>query len=227
VYAFDENFMLPLSHDEVVHGKGSLLARMPGDDWQRFANLRLLLGYMAASPGKKLLFMGGEFGQEREWNHDESLDWHLLESPLHAGVSRWAADLNKLYRSLPALHALDCDPSGFEWVDLHDAENSVLAFLRHSASGERSVLVAVNFTPVTREGYRVGVPVGGVWREVANSDAADYGGSGVGNLGAVEAEDVVSHGRPCSLALTLPPLGIVILECGVMFEAPSVPSPDA
>jgi 1,4-alpha-glucan branching enzyme len=220
VYAFDENFMLPLSHDEVVHGKGSLLQRMPGDDWQRFANLRLLLGYMAASPGKKLLFMGGEFGQEREWTHEGSLDWHLLESPLHAGVCRWAGDLNRLYGSRPALHALDCDPAGFEWVDLHDAENSVLAFLRRGPADE-IVLVAVNFTPVTREGYRVGVPVGGRWREIANSDASDYGGSGVGNLGAVECEDVTSHGRPYSLALTLPPLGIVMLE------APPGPASDA
>jgi 1,4-alpha-glucan branching enzyme len=211
VYAFDENFMLPLSHDEVVHGKGSLLARMPGDEWQRFANLRLLLGYMAASPGKKLLFMGGEFGQEREWNHDTSLDWHLLEEPLHAGVCRWAADLNRLYRSVPALHALDCDPAGFAWVDLHDAEHSVLAFLRRSPSGA-SVLVALNFTPVAREGYRLGVPAGGTWREIANSDAADYGGSGVGNLGAVEAADVESHGHPFSVSLTLPPLGVVMLE---------------
>jgi 1,4-alpha-glucan branching enzyme len=211
VYAFDENFMLPLSHDEVVHGKGSLLGRMPGDEWQRFANLRLLLGYMAASPGKKLLFMGGEFGQEREWNHDASLDWHLLESPLHAGVCRWAADVNRLYRAVPALHSLDCDPAGFEWVDLHDAEHSVLAFLRRSPSGA-SVLVALNFTPVAREGYRLGVPAGGTWREIANSDAADYGGSGVGNLGAVEATDVESHGRPFSVSLTLPPLGVVMLE---------------
>jgi 1,4-alpha-glucan branching enzyme len=213
VYAFDENFMLPLSHDEVVHGKGSLLARMPGDEWQRFANLRLLLGYMAAAPGKKLLFRGGEFGQEREWNHDSSLDWHLLESPLHAGVSHWAADLNRLYRSVPALHELDCDPAGFEWVDLHDAEHSVLAFLRRAGSnGDRTVLVVANFTPVPREGYRLGVPSGGTWHEVANSDAADYGGSGVGNLGAVEAEEAPSHGRPFSLPLTLPPLGIVMLE---------------
>jgi 1,4-alpha-glucan branching enzyme len=221
VYAFDENFMLPLSHDEVVHGKGSLLGRMPGDDWQRFANLRLLLGYMAASPGKKLLFMGGEFGQEREWNHDSSLDWHLLESPLHEGLSRWAGDLNALYRSRPALHALDCDPAGFQWVDLHDAENSVLAFLRLSEAGE-AVLVALNFTPVPREGYRLGVPFGGTWSELANSDAADYGGSGVGNLGAAEATEVESHGRPFSLCLTLPPLGIVMLE-----GPPPSPAPDA
>ncbi len=214
VYAFDENFMLPLSHDEVVHGKGSLLGRMPGDEWQRFANLRLLLGYMAASPGKKLLFMGGEFGQEREWNHDTSLDWHLLDSPLHAGVSRWAADLNRLYQAVPALHMLDNDPAGFEWVDLHDAENSVLAYLRRSAPGldDGAVLVAVNFTPIPREGYRLGVPCGGTWRELANSDAGEYGGSGVGNLGAVEALQEPSHGRPWSVCLTLPPLGIVMLE---------------
>jgi 1,4-alpha-glucan branching enzyme len=213
VYAFDENFMLPLSHDEVVHGKGSLLARMPGDEWQRFANLRLLFGYMAASPGKKLLFMGGEFGQEREWGHDSSLDWHLLESPLHAGLCRWAADLNALYRSVPAMHELDCESAGFEWVDLHDAEHSVLAFLRRGRSDEGSaVLVVANFTPVPREGYRLGVPSGGSWREVANSDATDYGGSGVGNLGAVDAEEVASHGRPWSLPLMLPPLGIVMLE---------------
>ncbi|MBV8295984.1 MAG: 1,4-alpha-glucan branching protein GlgB [Acidimicrobiia bacterium] len=210
VYAFDENFMLPLSHDEVVHGKGSLLGRMPGDEWQRFANLRLLLGYMVASPGKKLLFMGGEFGQEREWNHDASLDWHLLESPLHAGACWWAADLNSAYRSVAALHTLDADPSGFEWVDLHDAENCVLGFLRRSASGH-SVLVALNFTPVPRAGYRLGVPAGGTWREIANSNAADYGGSGVGNLGAVEAEELESHGRPWSVALTLPPLAVVML----------------
>jgi 1,4-alpha-glucan branching enzyme len=220
VYAFDENFMLPLSHDEVVHGKGSLLERMPGDDWQRFANLRLLLGYMAATPGKKLMFMGGEFGQEREWNHDRSLDWHLLQSPLHAGVCRWAADVNRLYQSLAALHTLDCDPAGFEWVDLHDAENSVLSFLRRGDAGE-SVLVAVNFTPVPRAGYRLGVPVGGTWREVANSDAEVYGGSGVGNLGAVDAEELESHGRPYSLPLALPPLGIVMLE------APPAPSSGA
>jgi 1,4-alpha-glucan branching enzyme len=211
VYAFDENFMLPLSHDEVVHGKGSLLGRMPGDDWQRHANLRLLLGYMTASPGKKLLFMGAELAQEREWSHESSLDWHLLDSPLHAGVARWVADVNRLYASVPALHSLDSDPAGFEWVDLHDAENSVLAFLRRGKDGS-PVLVACNFTPVPRYGYRLGVPVGGLWREIANSDAESYGGSGVGNLGAVEAENVESHGRPFSLPLTLPPLGIVLLE---------------
>jgi 1,4-alpha-glucan branching enzyme len=204
----------------MVHGKGSLIGKMSGDRWQRFANLRAYFTFMWSHPGKKLLFMGGEFGQEREWNHDTSLDWHLLESELHAGVCRWAGDVNALYRSLPALHALDCDPAGFEWVDLHDAENSVLAFLRHAPSGEGSVLVAANFTPVPREGYRLGVPAGGTWREVANSDAEDYGGSGVGNLGAVEAEDFESHGRPFSLVLRLPPLGIVMLE------APSASSSD-
>jgi 1,4-alpha-glucan branching enzyme len=218
VYAFDENFMLPLSHDEVVHGKGSLLARMPGDEWQQFANLRLLFGYMTASPGKKLLFMGGEIAQGREWSHEASLDWHLLESPLHAGVSRWTADLNALYRSVPALHEQDCDAAGFEWVDLHDAENSVLAFLRRAKDGS-AVLVAANFTPIPRHGYRLGVPSGGMWREVANSDASDYGGSGVGNLGAIEAEESESHGRPWSLSLTLPPLGIVMLE------SPASPAP--
>src|SRR5437899_6095636 len=167
--------MLPLSHDEVVHGKGSLLARMPGDEWQQFANLRLLLGYMAATPGKKLLFMGGEFGQGREWDHESSLDWHQLELPQHEGVRRWVADVNRLYRSVPALYSQDCDPTGFEWVDLHDAENSVLAFLRRGA-GDSVVLVAANFTPVPRHGYRLGVPSGGVWQEMANSDATDYGG---------------------------------------------------
>ena len=222
VYAFDENFMLPLSHDEVVHGKGSLLARMPGDEWQRFANLRLLLGYMAASPGKKLLFMGGEFGQEREWNHDASLDWHLLDSPLHSGLCRWAGDLNRLYVSVPALHVLDCDPAGFEWVDLHGADQSVLAFLRRSASGA-SVLVALNFTPIPRESYRLGVPFGGTWREIANSDAGDYGGSGVGNLGAVEGAEVESHGRPWSVSLTLPPLGVVMLEGPAPSSAAAAP----
>jgi 1,4-alpha-glucan branching enzyme len=211
VYAFDENFMLPLSHDEVVHGKGSLLARMPGDEWQQFANLRLLFGYMTASPGKKLLFMGGEIAQVAEWSHESSLDWHLLDSPLHAGVCRWTADANRLYRDTPALHDLDCDAAGFEWVDLHDAENSVLAFLRRAGDGS-TVLVVANFTPIPRHGYRVGVPLGGTWREIANSDAADYGGSGVGNLGAVDAEERESHGRPWSLPLTLPPLGIVMLE---------------
>jgi 1,4-alpha-glucan branching enzyme len=211
VYAYSERYVLPLSHDEVVYGKGSLLGKMPGDEWQRFANLRLLLGYMTAAPGKKLLFMGGEFGQGREWNHDSSLDWHLLESPLHAGLCQWAADMNRLYASVPALHELDCDPAGFEWVDLHDAEHSVLAFLRRAPSGQ-SVLVAANFTPVPRDGYTLGVPSGGTWREIANSDAEAYGGSGVGNLGAVEASEVESHGRPWSLTLTLPPLGFVMLE---------------
>src|SRR5438874_1963177 len=184
VYAFDENFMLPLSHDEVVHGKGSLLGRMPGDQWQRFANLRLLFGYMAAQPGKKLLFMGGEFGQEREWAHDHSLDWHLVDEPLHAGVCRWVADLNRLYASCAALHDQAVDPAGFEWIEAGDADQSVLTFLRRSKAGEL-VLVACNFTPVPRNNYRIGVPRPGRWPELANSDAEAYGGSGTAGPGGV------------------------------------------
>jgi len=212
VYAFTENFMLPLSHDEVVHGKASLLSRMPGDDWQKFANLRLLLSYMWAQPGKKLLFMGGEFGQREEWRHDESLEWHLTQYAPHAGLQRLVADLNRFYRQEPALHQADCDPAGFQWVDANDADNSVLSFLRQDAAGEEVMLVVCNFTPVPRQGYRVGVPRPGRWREVLNSDAADYGGSGQGNLGAVEADSTPFHGRPWSLALNVPPLGAVFLK---------------
>jgi len=210
LYAFTENFVLPLSHDEVVHGKGSLLEKMPGDRWQRFANLRLLFGYMYAQPGKKLLFMGGEFGQPFEWNHEEELPWHLLSDPLHRGVSLWVRDLNRLLQEEPALHRLDFSPEGFEWVDASDYEQSVLAFLRR-AEGEE-VLVVLNFTPVPRFNYRVGVPKGGLWRELLNSDAALYGGSGLGNLGGVGAEKVPSHGRPFSLCLTLPSLAVVFLK---------------
>jgi 1,4-alpha-glucan branching enzyme len=209
-YAFSENFVLPLSHDEVVHGKGALIGKMPGDEWQQFANLRLLYGYMWTHPGKKLLFMGGEFGQRREWHHDESLEWHVLRYPLHAGVQRWIADLNQLYRATPALHELDFSDAGFEWIDCDDADLSVLSFLRLSGSGP-PVLVACNFTPVPREGYRLGVPRGGRWRERLNSDAADYGGSGQGNLGAVEAEPRGAHGRAHSVSLRLPPLAVVVL----------------
>ncbi|MGH2704640.1 MAG: 1,4-alpha-glucan branching protein GlgB [Actinomycetota bacterium] len=212
LYAFTENFMLPLSHDEVVHGKGSLAGMMPGDDWQKLANLRLLLGYQFTQAGKKLLFMGGEFGQWREWDHDGSLDWHLLEDRRHEGVRRWVADLNRLYASEPALHERDCDPSGFEWVDANDADGSALTFLRRGSSTDEWVLVACNFTPVPRPNYLVGVPRGGFWSEIANSDADDYGGSGQGNLGGVEANVVGAHGRPRSLTITLPPLGMVILK---------------
>jgi 1,4-alpha-glucan branching enzyme len=211
VYAYSENFILPLSHDEVVHGKGSLLAKMPGDDWQRFANLRAYLGFMWGHPGKKLLFMGGEFGQSREWSHDRELDWQELDDPKHQGVQRLVRDLNLLLRAAPALHRMDSDPAGFAWVEANDADNSVLAFLR--LAGEAApVLVVCNFTPVVREDYRVGVPRAGRWVERINTDAQDYGGSSVGNLGMIEAEPIPAHGRPYSLRLTLPPLATLIFE---------------
>jgi 1,4-alpha-glucan branching enzyme len=210
-YAFHENFMLPISHDEVVHGKGSLIAKLPGDEWQRFANLRLLLGYMWAHPGKKLLFMGCEFGQSREWNHDTSLDWHLLQYGSHAGAQAWLRDLNGVYKTRPALFGRDFSNNGFEWVDCHDSDESIISFLRRGQNGEM-MLVVINATPVVRENYRVGVPVGGYWREVLNSDAPEYGGSGKGNSGGVNAEDYAYHGRPVSLQLCLPPLGMLFLE---------------
>lgn len=212
IYAFHENFMLPLSHDEVVHGKGSLLRRMPGDDWQRFANLRTLLSYMYAQPGKKLLFMGGEFGQSDEWNHEKSLDWHLLEHAPHAGLKRMVRDLNHLYRKEPALHELDCDPKGFEWLDANDSHQSVLCFLRSGQSTGDAVAAVANFTPVPRAKYRIGVPRGGYWREIFNSDAKEYGGSGQGNPGLVQAEAFPYHGRQQSLTLTLPPLSFILLK---------------
>jgi 1,4-alpha-glucan branching enzyme len=212
LYAFTENFVLPLSHDEVVHGKGSLLGKMPGDDWQKFANLRLLHGYMYTQPGKKLLFMGGEFGQWREWNHDESLEWHLCQYAPHAGVQRWIEDLNQLYRSEPALHELDAHPAGFEWIDCNDALVSVVSCLRKGRSTDDLMLVVCNFTPVPRLNYRVGAPRGGFWQEVRNSDAQEYGGSGYGNMGGAEAGPVPCHGRPHSLNLTLPPLGVVFFK---------------
>jgi 1,4-alpha-glucan branching enzyme len=217
LYAFSENFLLPLSHDEVVHGKGSLIGRMPGDEWQKFANLRCLLGYMFAQPGKKLLFMGCEFGQVREWNHDDELDWHLLDRPMHAGLQRWVTDLNTFYRDSRASHATDFDAHGFEWVDADDSRNSVLTWLR-GRPGETRLLIAVNFTPVVRDGYRIGVPAGGTWTERLNSDAGIYGGTGVGNLGAVESSPEPWHGRPDSIVVTLPPLGILV------FEGPPVPA---
>jgi 1,4-alpha-glucan branching enzyme len=212
VYAFSEHFVLPLSHDEVVHGKGSLLGKMAGDDWQKLANLRLLYGYMFTQPGRKLLFMGGELAQRREWSHDASLDWHLLEHEPHRGVMRWLRDLNTLYRGEPALHALDDDWRGFSWIDCNDADQSVLVYLRRGPVPEDSVLVACNFTPVPRHNYRVGVESDGDWLEVLNGDAALYGGSGVGNLGRVRAAPVSWHGQPQSLNLTLPPLAMVVFR---------------
>jgi len=209
IYAFHENFVLPLSHDEVVYGKGSLLGKMPGDEWQRFANLRALLGYMYAQPGKKLLFMGGEIAQWSEWQHDQSLDWHALVEPRHSGMRQWIQDLNRFYRSEPALHELDCDPAGFEWIDCRDAESSIVILLRKGRREGRAVLVACNFTPVARPNYRVGVPRGGTWKEALNSDAKYYGGSGMGNMGEIEAAPVPCHGRHFSLSLTLPPLAIL------------------
>ncbi len=211
VYAFSENFQLPLSHDEVVHGKGSLIGKMPGDDWRKRANLRLLLGWMWTHPGKKLLFMGGEFGQWREWSHDRELDWGLLDDPAHAGIARWVEDLNRLLREHPALHQLDFDAAGFEWVDCHDAENSVFSWLRKARDG-RVLLVVANFTPVPRPDYLVGVPRAGRWRERLNSDAALYGGSGVGNQGGADTVPVSAHGRYQALNLKLPPLGVLVFE---------------
>jgi 1,4-alpha-glucan branching enzyme len=211
VYAFNENFMLPLSHDEVVHGKGSLYNKMPGDEWQRAANLRLLLGHMWTHPGKKLLFMGGEFGQQLEWNHDAALQWSLLQQPSHAGVQRWVSDLNALYRDHRALHEVDFKPEGFEWVDMQNAELSVFAFLRKARDGT-PLLVVANFTPVPREDYLVGVPRRGRWRERLNSDAPIYGGSGIGNLGGVSTVPVSVHGHFQALNLRLPPLGLLVFE---------------
>jgi 1,4-alpha-glucan branching enzyme len=212
VYAFTENFALPLSHDEVVHGKGSLLGKMPGDDWQKFANLRLLFGYMYGQPAKKLLFMGGELGQRGEWSHEGSLEWHLLEWEPHRGLQRWVEELNRRYRSEPALHELDTDPAGFEWIDANDTASSTLTFLRKARSNGDIILVAYNFTPVPRQDYRVGVPRAGYWKEILNSDAKEYGGGGWGNLGGLEAAPVPCHGRPCSLSLTVPPLAAVFLK---------------
>jgi 1,4-alpha-glucan branching enzyme len=211
IYAFHENFVLPLSHDEVVYGKRSLLNKMPGDEWQKFANLRLLLGYMYAQPGKKLLFMGGEFGQQREWQHDQGLEWNLLERPFHAQLQRWVAELNRFYRETRALHEVDFEPVGFEWIDCNDADTSVVSLLRKGRGDNVAVMAVCNFTPVVRANYRVGAPCGGVWRELLNSDAKEYGGSGVGNLGVAEAAPIPFHGRRFSLTLSVPPLAIIFL----------------
>lgn len=209
-YAFHENFVLPLSHDEVVYGKGSLIGKMPGDSWTQFAGLRSLFGYMWAHPGKKLLFMGGEFGQRREWTHEGELEWWVLDQPEHGGLRHWMGDLNRFYRTHPPLYELDFDAAGFQWIDADDSEGSVLSFLRHSRDG-RQVLVVCNFTPVLRANYILGVPRAGRWCEALNSDATIYGGSGTGNLGGVDTTPVAAHGHYQSLTLTLPPLGVLFL----------------
>ena len=212
LYAFHENFVLPISHDEVVHGKGSLLSKMAGDRWQKFANLRAYYGFMFAHPGKKLLFMGCEFGQEREWNHDHSLDWHTLSDPAHAGMKDLVRDLNSLYRSRPALYQRDCEWNGFEWLEVNDSDNSVIAFLRRSGSGDQTVIAVSNFTPVPRHNYRIRVPESGFWQEILNTDSACYGGSNVGNQGGVWSESIPWGGGNHSVNLTIPPLATVYLE---------------
>jgi 1,4-alpha-glucan branching enzyme len=211
MYAWAERFVLPLSHDEVVHGKGSLIRKMPGDRWQQFANLRLLYAYQWSQPGKKLLFMGQEFAQWAEWNHDASLDWHLLGDPAHRQIQLLVGELNRLYRSEPALHELDCEPAGFQWLSANDAEKSVIVYERIGRHDER-VIVALNFTPVPRHNYRVGVTRPGLWSEILNTDAVELGGSGHGNLGAIEAAPVRANERPFSLTLTVPPLGAVFMR---------------
>jgi 1,4-alpha-glucan branching enzyme len=213
LYAFSENFVLPLSHDEVVHGKGSLISKMPGDYWQKFANLRALYGFMWAHPGKKLLFMGGEFAQWNEWNSAGSLDWNLPDYPLHAGMQALIRDLNQLYRSTPALYEIDFEPGGFEWISPNDSDNSVIAFQRRGKDQSRVMLCVCNFTPVVREGYRIGAPGPGVYRERLNTDSHYYGGSNVGcEFGGVDAQAIHSHGREWSIVLTLPPLATLFLE---------------
>ncbi len=209
VYAFNENFILPLSHDEVKPPMGALPVKMPGDDWQKFANVRLLFGYQFALPGKKLMFMGDEFGQWREWDHDQPIDWSLLEHARHQGLRRWVRDLNTAYRGIPALHERDCQPEGFDWVDCNDVEASVLSLLRRGHRSDDPVLIACNFMPTPRYNYRLGVPFGGTWEEILNSDAPLYGGSGQGNMGTLKAAPVHAHGHSNSLNLTLPPLAMV------------------
>jgi 1,4-alpha-glucan branching enzyme len=213
LYAWHENFILPLSHDEVVHGKGALHAKMPGDDWQKFANLRAYYAFMYGHPGKKLLFMGGEFGQTHEWYHDASLDWHLLRmGPYHRGLQRLVQDLNRLYRAEPALHQVDFEPAGFQWIDCNDWEGSAISFLRRARDPEEFLVIVCNFTPVIRRGYRLGVPRGGYYREVINTDAEIYGGSNVGNAGGLRAEPIPWQHFPWSISATLPPLGGLVLK---------------
>ena len=211
-YAFYENFVLSFSHDEVVHGKGSLIGKMPGDDWQKFANLRLLYGYMYGYPGKKLLFMGDEIAQRKEWNHDTSLEWHLLQYPPHQGMHDWVKELNRLYRKEKALYELDFESAGYEWIDFSDWEQSIISFIRKGKTTSDIILVACNFTPMPRHNYRIGVPRGDIWNEILNSDASVYGGSGIGNPGPLQAELVSAHGREFSIPLTLPPLGVIFLK---------------
>lgn len=212
LYAYSENFVLSLSHDEIVYGKGSLINKMPGDTWQKFANLRLLYGYMFTHPGKKMLFMGGEFGQWNEWNHDGSLDWHLVDQPFHSGLKKWIDDLNSIYTSQPGLYEKDFDSNGFEWIDCTDVMESVLIYLRKGKSADADIIIACNFTPEVRKNYKIGVNQSGYWHELLNSNAEIYGGSGIGNEGGCEANPVPSHGRPNSITATLPPLGILVFK---------------
>jgi 1,4-alpha-glucan branching enzyme len=212
LYAFNENFILPFSHDEVVHGKGSMMSKLPGDPWQRAATLRLLYTFMYVHPGKKLLFMGGEVGQWREWSHEESLDWHLLAGNLHSGLHRFVGTLNEVYRTQPALHEIDFEPGGFEWIDCNDYESSIISLIRRGHSDDEWIVAVMNWTPVVRKNYRVGVPLGGYYQEILNSDAAFYGGGNVGNEGGLVAEVFEAHSRPFSLSLTLPPLGGIVLK---------------
>jgi 1,4-alpha-glucan branching enzyme len=212
LYAFTENFILPFSHDEVVHGKGSMLSKIPGDVWQKHATLRTLYGYMFGHPGKKLMFMGGEFGQWREWNHDASLDWNLLEEPMHRGLRRWVRDLNQVYQHEAALHEVDFDGAGFSWIDCNDNENSVVSLIRRARDPNDFCIVVANFTPVPRAAYRIGVPEGGWYRELLNSDGAIYGGGDVGNAGGILAEPIPAHGFDYSISLLVPPLGFLLLK---------------
>jgi 1,4-alpha-glucan branching enzyme len=215
MYAYSENFVLPFSHDEVVHGKGSMIRKMSGDAWRRWANLRALYGLMYALPGKKLLFMGCEFGQFAEWNHDRSLDWHELEDPAARGLQRWVRDLNTTLRAEPALYEADFEPAGFEWIDCNDSEQSMLSFVRWDRARTRPLALVLNATPQPRPNYRIGVPLGGTWEEALNSDARLYGGSGQGNLGRLGATPVAAHGRDASLSLTVPPLSALWLRKSV------------
>jgi len=212
LYAHSENFILPLSHDEVVHGKGSLLSKMPKDDWQKFANLRLLYGYMYGQPGKKLIFMGGEIGQWSEWDHDSSIDWHLFEFDMHIGLKKFLTDLNKLYYSESALHDLDCENLGFEWIDCNDSEQSILSFLRLNSQKNEFILIICNFTPVPRYNYNIGVPFNGTWRELLNSNSTIYGGSGLGKSGNVVTKPIEYHSKKYSISITLPPLGVIFFK---------------